>query len=103
MVQRIGGSRRKTRNIMSVPGNLKGKLSISRLMAEFSVGDSVALRAAPAVHKGVYNRRFHGRTGTVVSVSGNACGVNLNDKGVVKRLIVNRVHLVKVDNGAKNN
>ena len=88
---------------MSVPDNLKGKLSIGRLMPEFAVGDSVALKAAPAVHKGVYNRRFHGRTGTVVSISGKACGVNLNDKGVVKHLIVNPAHLIKVNNGAKNN
>jgi large subunit ribosomal protein L21e len=103
MTKRIGSSRRRTRHVMSVAKKEKGKLTITKFMLKLSPGDKVVFKAAPSVHKGVYYRRFHGKTGVVMGPAGGCYRVSIKDLGLEKTVIVNPVHLAKVKNGTKNN
>ena len=103
MTKNIGTSRTKTKKIFSVPKKLKGKLSISKFLQKFDKGDLVVLRASPGIQKGLYHKRFHGRTGRVAGVRNKAYEVIVKDFGKAKTIIVPSVHLVKVKNGTKNN
>lgn len=96
MVKRIGKGRRKTRHAMRKNIRKKGKISISSYFQEFKEGDKVALKAEPAVQKGMYFRRFHGQTGIIKGKTGKCYEVMLKDRGKQKMLIVHPVHLKKV-------
>ncbi|HIG98154.1 TPA: 50S ribosomal protein L21e [Candidatus Woesearchaeota archaeon] len=95
MVKRIGTARRKTRHLFSVSRKMKGKIAVSGFVRKFGIGELVALVAQPAIVKGMYFRRFHGRTGTVVGMQGKCYQVSVSDRGVKKTLIVGPIHLRK--------
>ena len=92
-MMRMGGARRKTRQIMTKPRRLKGKVSLTRYFQEFKEGQRVALKAEPSVQNGIYFKRFHGRVAVVGKKLGTCYEVTLNDQGKEKRLIVHPVHL----------
>ncbi len=96
MVTRIGGNRKRTRSILSVPKSMKGKLSLSTFFRSFKVGDHVVFKAAPSVHSGQYGRRFHGRTGVIVAIHKSMCEVSVKDKNKRKTVLVSPVHLQRV-------
>ncbi len=96
MVQRIGGTRRKTRNKLKKGFRRKGKLSLTRYFQTFNKGDKVSLVAEPSVQKGLYFRRFHGLIGTIEGTQGNCYKVKLKDSNKYKTVIVHPVHLKKV-------
>lgn len=93
---RMGGSRRKTRHKMLKPIKSKGKLSITRYLQTFNTGDKVVLKAEPAYQKGIYFRRFHGKSAVVEKKIGNCYNVMIQDAGKKKELIVHPVHLRRV-------
>jgi ribosomal protein L21E len=92
-MMRIGGSRRKTRNIMSKPKRLRGKVSLTRYFQPLEPGQRVALKAEPSVQDGIYFKRFHGRVGVVGKRLGTCYEVRIVDRGKAKSLIVHPVHL----------
>ncbi len=96
MVQRIGSSRRKTRNKFKKGVREKGKISITRYFQKLESGDKVILNAEPAVQRGLYHPRFHGKMVTVKGLKGRSYVVELKDRTVVKELIVHPVHLKRV-------
>jgi len=96
MVQRVGGSRRKTRHKLSKPFRSRGKISIRSYLQEFKEGDRVALKAEPAVQQGLYHGRFHGRSCVVMRKRGACYEVRLVDGNKEKMLIVHPVHLKRV-------
>ena len=61
MVTRIGSFRRKTRSKLSKKAKTKGKISLSSYFQSFKQGDKVALKAEPAVQKGMYFPRQYGK------------------------------------------
>ncbi|RMF05409.1 50S ribosomal protein L21e [Candidatus Woesearchaeota archaeon] len=93
MAMRIGGSRRKTRHKLLKPHNRKGKISITKYLQKFSEGDKVQLLAEPAVQKGMYFPRYHGKSGVVVGKQGECYKVMIKDSGKEKVMIVHPVHL----------
>lgn len=93
MATRIGGQRRKTRHKLSKPSSQKGKLSITRYFQKFKEGDKVQLKAEPAVQKGMYFLRFHGKTGIIVGMQGDCYQVSIKDIKKQKMLIVHPIHL----------
>ena len=93
MAMRMGGNRRKTRHQMKKNVRERGKISIADYMQEFKEGDQVYLVAEPAVQKGVYFRRFHGRSGQVVGKQGKCYQILIDDLGMQKMVIVHPVHL----------
>lgn len=96
MTQRIGGLRRKTRHQLRKGAKEKGKFSLTRYLQVFSIGEKVALKAEPQISNGMYNRRFHGRIGTITGKKGKCYAVGVRDGSKIKELIVHPVHLKKV-------
>ncbi len=97
-MKRTGTSRRKTRSKLHKVTGTKGKISISRYFAKYEIGDRVALKAEPAVQKGMYFPRFHGKIGEVTGKVGRCYKVQIKDFTKEKTLIVHPVHLIRVDN-----
>ena len=93
MVQRKGGSRRKSKHKLKKHIRKKGKISLTEYLKELKQGQKVVLKAEPGYQKGIYHTRFHGKTGQVVGKKGNCYYVQINDKGKQKKLIVHPVHL----------
>lgn len=96
MSSRIGGSRRKSRHKFKKGIRQRGKVSITKYLQKFKLGDKVYLDREPAVQKGTYSARFMGKTGVIKKQSGNCYGVVIKDGGKEKLLIVHPVHLKKV-------
>jgi len=101
MVKRVGGSRRKTRNLYKVSKKLKGKLAVSEFVKKLRIGEKVQLVAQPSVLKGIYFRRFHGRTGVITGMQGSCYKVQIQDGGKEKTLIIAPVHLTQVKTAQK--
>lgn len=93
MVMRNGGYRRKSRHKLSKGFRRRGKVSLSRYFQAFKAGDKVCLLAEPAVQKGLYHPRFHGRIGSVTESAGRCYKVKITDINKKKTLIVHPVHL----------
>ncbi|MFH1071996.1 MAG: 50S ribosomal protein L21e [Nanoarchaeota archaeon] len=96
MTKRIGGERRKTRDIYKKHIKTKGKLPITKFLTEFSPGEKVVLKVEPGYQKGTYFRRFHGKHGEVLKKIGYCYEVQIRDGGKMKKVIVHPVHLQQV-------
>ena len=96
MARRKGGSRRKTRSKLRRNVNDKGKISITKYLQSFKLGDSVCLDMNPSVHVGMYFPRFHGNKGKVTGKRGECYIVEIKDKNKLKKMVVHPVHLTKL-------
>ena len=96
MVSKIGGFRRKTRHKLLKPRRTKGKISITNFFQTFDEGEKVVLKAEPAVQKGMYFPRFHGKSGIIKKKIGRCYKVEIKDGKKLKEPIVHPVHLKKV-------
>lgn len=96
MAQRIGGFRRKTRNKLKKNIRTKGKISIKKYLQVLKNGEKVLLKAEPAVQKGMYFPRYHGRSGTIVGKKGKCYEVKILDGKKPKVLIIHPIHLKKI-------
>jgi len=96
MVTRQGGSRKGTRSKLSKRPRDQGKVTISRILKTFEVGDKVRVRPEPAIQKGLPHQRFFNKVGTIVKKKGNAYVVALKDGNKAKQVVALPVHLVKV-------
>ena len=74
----------------------KGKISFTKYFADYKEGDKVTLKAEPAVQKGIYHLRFHGKTGIVKGKQGNCYNVEIKDGNKPKVLVVHPVHLARL-------
>ncbi len=93
MAKRVGGSRRKTRNIYKKHYKDKGKIPLSKYFKEYKIGDKVILKAEPAIQKSIYFHRYHGKSGIVKGKKGSCYEVTIKDKNKEKNIIVHPVHL----------
>ena len=73
----------------------RGKISINKYLQSFKEGDLVILKAEPAVQKGMYFPRFHGKAGIIKGKKGRCYEVKIKD-GKEKVLIVHPVHLKRI-------
>jgi ribosomal protein L21E len=96
MATRIGGARRKTRQKYTKNYKMSGKISLRSYLQKLDNGDKVALIAEPAVQRGIYFRRFHGKIGTVKRKLGTCYEVVIKDMDKEKHVIVHPVHLKKL-------
>ena len=96
MAKRIGGSRRKSRYKFRKGIRQRGKVSITKYLQKFKLGDKVYLDIEPSIHKGIYSPRFIGKTGIIKKQSGKCYGIAIKDGNKEKLLIVHPVHLKKV-------
>ena len=96
MSNRIGSLRRKTRHKLSKPASRKGKLSLKSYFQIFKVGERVALKPEPMIHKGCYPGRFIGKTGVIAGKRGTCYKVMIKDINKEKMVISHPVHLRKI-------
>ena len=95
MGARKGGSRAGTRQKFRKTLRHKGKISLTKYFSEYKVGDLAVLNAEPAVQKGLYHQRFHGKSGKIVGKKGTNYEIMVKDGGKEKLLYVHPVHLKK--------
>ncbi len=93
MAIRKYGARRKSRSKLRKKIRTRGKISISRYLHIFNIGDRVTLDAEPAVQKGMYHPRYHSLAGVIVDKRGEGYRVRINDNGKEKDLFIRAVHL----------
>jgi len=93
MVQRIGGARRKTRQIMTKPLRRKGKISMTKMFTKYQEGDNVLIDVEPSIQHGMGFRRFFGRRGIVRGMQGKAYKVEIKDGGKKKIILTPSIHL----------
>ena len=96
MVQRKGGARRKTRSLFRKNIRQKGKVSLSKYLQKLELGQKVILKAEPAVQKGMYFKRFHGKIGEITGKKGACYEIKVLDRKKPKSVIVHPIHLKKV-------
>ena len=87
------GPRRKSRSVLTKRVREKGKLGLSRLLAEYEVGDKVIINIDPGIHKGMPHKRFQGKVGTVVEKRGKAYVLDLPQRKTSKYIIAGPEHI----------
>jgi len=93
MAQRTGSRRRKTRHKLKKSIRTKGKISIRNYLQSFKPGEKVLLKAEPAIQKGMYHPRFHGKIGTIKKSQGKCYQVIIKDHKKEKIQLVHPIHL----------
>jgi large subunit ribosomal protein L21e len=89
------GPRRKSRSVLTKKVREKGKLGLSRLLAEYESGDKVVINIDPAIHKGMPHKRFQGKVATVVEKRGRAYILDIPQRKTFKRVIAGPEHIKK--------
>ena len=87
------GSRRKTRDKLSLNIREHGKIKISKILAKYNEGEKVIIKINPSFHEGMPHPKYHGYIGIVKGKRGDCYEVLINDKGKEKLLIVHPAHL----------
>ncbi len=91
MVRKAKGPRAGTRRLLRKKE--KRKLTVNDVMKSFNIGDYVAIKINPSVHRGMPHPRFHGRTGRVVEKRGMSYVVEIRDGGKIKKVIARPEHI----------
>ncbi len=94
MTTRQGRFRKNTRHKLQKRARDRGKVSITKQLQEFKIGDKVRVMHEPAVHKGMPHPHFKNSVGSVVRKQGDCYVVSLKDKNMKKEVISAPVHLV---------
>jgi large subunit ribosomal protein L21e len=89
------GPRRKSRSVLTKRVREKGKLGLSRLLADYRVGDKVVINIDPAIHKGMPHKRFQGKVATVVEKRGKAYVLDIPQRKTSKLVIAGPEHIQK--------
>jgi len=95
-MQRKGSFRSGTRHKLSKRPRDAGKVTISRLLRTFKVGDRVRILQESAVHTGMPHPKFKNNVGTVVRIQGKSYVIEVKDLNKSKEVISSAVHLKKV-------
>ena len=95
MVKASKGYRRRTRYVMQKRARDRGLSPITRIFQTFEAGEKANINLDPSVHKGVPHVRFHGHTGTVVRMQGEAYLIDVRMGRKMKQVIVRPEHLRK--------
>lgn len=95
MVTRIGTAQRKTRHKFLVHYRNRGKISVSKFLQEFDLGQHVNLKINSQVQEGRFYPRFHGLNGVISGKRGSCYQVTIKDQDKTKILYVHPIHLQK--------
>lgn len=86
------GLRARTRDLFSRPYKTHGQFSFNKIMTVYKKGDIVDLVTDGAIHRGMFHKYYHGKTGRVFDVNRRSVGVIVN-KRVNTRVIPKRLHI----------
>jgi large subunit ribosomal protein L21e len=87
------GPRKKTRYKFKKEIRRRGIPPVTSMIQKFEVGQKVHIVCEPSVHQGMPNRRFHGKTGTIVGQRGRAWLLQIRDGESTKTVIARPQHL----------
>jgi len=73
------------------------KTTITSILKEFEVGEKVIIKIDPSFHEGMPHPRYQGVMGIVKGKRGESYEVEIKDGKKKKLLVVNTVHLKKVE------
>jgi large subunit ribosomal protein L21e len=62
---------------------------------KFEIGETTHIVIDSSIHKGQPHPRYHGVTGRVIGMQGNAYIVAVKDGGKIKKIIVTSPHMRK--------
>jgi len=93
MVKRSKGLRSTTRKKFTKSPRHRGNPPVSRMLQTFEVGQKANIVIDSAVHKGQPHHRFHGLTGEVTGMQGEAFTVKVRVGRMYKILIIRPEHL----------
>ncbi|MFO7872403.1 MAG: 50S ribosomal protein L21e [Candidatus Undinarchaeales archaeon] len=93
-MERSKGFRSKSRHKMR-----NGRFSIAEALQEFKQGERVLVNINPAVSTGMPHPKFQGNSGKIVSKRGRAYLVELESKGIPKKVIAKPEHLSRFKEG----
>ena len=96
MVKRSRGIRSKSRHILRKKPRTRGISTITKALQEFEKGEDVNISIDSSFHKGMPHPRFHGYTGKIEGMQGDAYLVGINVGKKHKTLIIRPEHLGKV-------
>lgn len=95
-MERTRGIRVRSRNKLRKNVREQGLPSLSRMLAEFKNGETVAVKIEPSVHKGMPHHRYQGITGKIIGKRGAGFLVEIRDGKKVKTIISRGVHLRRI-------
>jgi large subunit ribosomal protein L21e len=72
------GYRARTRDLFAQPFRKHGVVPLSKYLTTFKIGEYVDIRANGAVHKGMPQKFYHGKTGRIWNITPRAVGVEVN-------------------------
>jgi len=87
------GPRKKTRYKLKKGIRSRGIPPVMAAIQKFEVGQKVHIVCEPSTHQGMPNRRFHGKTGTIIGQRGRAWLLQIRDGESVKTVIARSQHL----------
>jgi len=87
------GTRKKTRYKLKKDLRRRGIVPVTAVIQRFEVGQKVHVVCEPSIQKGMPNRRFHGKTGTVMGQRGRAWVLTIRDGDKDKVVIARPQHL----------
>jgi large subunit ribosomal protein L21e len=87
------GPRKKTRYKFKKEIRRRGIPPVTSVIQKFEVGQKVHIVCEPSVHQGMPNRRFHGKTGTILGQRGRAWLLQIRDGESTKTVIARPQHL----------
>jgi len=90
---RSKGPRRKSRSILTKRVRERGKLGLSRLLADYEVGEKVIINIDSGIHKGMPHKRYQGKVGTIVEKRGRAYVVEIPQRKTSKLIVSTPEHL----------
>jgi len=93
MVRNSKGTRTGTRKLISRKPRERGLSPITHSLQRFDVGDSVNIVIDPSIHRGMPHKRFHGLTGIVHAVQGEAYAVRVKVGNKFKLPIISPEHM----------
>ncbi len=78
---------------------MRKKITVNEFVKSFAKGETVAIKIN-SYFKGVPHPRYNGRGGKIIRKQGNSYLVKIKDGKTQKTLIVNPVHIIKIENKA---
>ncbi|MHA1302266.1 MAG: 50S ribosomal protein L21e [Candidatus Heimdallarchaeaceae archaeon] len=89
------GYRHGTRRLFSKRPREKGIRPPDYLLTSFEAGDIVDIIIDPSEHNGMPHRRFHGKTGVIKKLQGDAFLIEIKQGKAKKQVITTKEHLRK--------
>jgi large subunit ribosomal protein L21e len=82
-----------TRSLLRKPNREKGKLHISKLLHEYTLGSQVIIKMDSSVQKSMPHKRFHGKIGIIEEKRGRGYVVSVPQGNAIKKIIVRSEHM----------